>query len=309
MHLLFVTNDAYVPHVATTLCSIFENNMDMDFCVHVMATNISDDNLRKLQQFVKGYHHELDVKVINPDELEIDLSICGKWGIFPSLKLYAVDLYPEVDRMLYVDADMICLGSLKEIDDLDMSNWYVAASPDEEGSARHKARLSMPFDAFYGCAGLMYFNLDNWRKHNVRQACFTYFNDPKSRDIIQWGEQDVINKVCIERIYPLNLKFNMFSHYWLHHGQAVPKRYLEQWEANKKHPVIIHYIDSVKPWFKDNAFPYKKYYWHYHALTPWKGQTYGYSNEYQGKKDSFKKTIKNILHKLGVKKYDYCYDC
>ena len=154
MHLLFATNDAYVPHVATTLCSIFENNKDMQFVVHVMATDISDDNRRKLQLFVESYHQTLDIKLINPDELEIDLSVCGKWGIFPSLKLYAADLYPNVDRMLYVDADMICLGSLKEIDNLDMTNWYVAACPDEEGSSKHKKRLGMPIDSFYGCAVL-----------------------------------------------------------------------------------------------------------------------------------------------------------
>lgn len=309
MHLLFATNDAYVPHVATTLCSIFENNKDMQFVAHVMATDISEDNRRKLQQFVDSYHHMLDVKVINPDDLEIDLSVCGKWGIFPSLKLYAADLYPEVDRMLYVDADMICLGSLKEIDDLDMTNWYVAASPDEEGSAKHKARLGMPLDSFYGCAGLMYFNLAAWREHNVRKSCFDFFNAPENKEIIQWGEQDVINKVCMGRIYPLHLKFNMFSHYWLHHGQAIPTRYRDQWLSYKNQPVIIHNIDSVKPWFKDNTFPYKKYYWQYHTLTPWKDEAYGYSKEYKGRKKYIKQWIKSILHKLGVKKYDYCYDC
>ena len=59
MHLLFATNDAYVPHVATTLASVFENNMDMQFVVHVMATDISDNNHRKLKNFVEKYHHLL----------------------------------------------------------------------------------------------------------------------------------------------------------------------------------------------------------------------------------------------------------
>ena len=309
MHLLFATNDAYVPHVATTLCSIFENNKSMQFVVHVMATDISDDNHQKLIKFVNSYHHTLDIKVINPDELEIDLSVCGKWGIFPSLKLYAADLYPDVDRMLYIDADMICLGSLKEIENIDMANWYVAASPDEEGSSKHKARLGMPMDSFYGCAGLMYLNLAAWRAKNVREACFVYFNNPDNREIIQWGEQDVINKVCMGHIYPLHLKYNMFSHYWLHHGQAIPKKYMDQWLESKDNPVIIHYIDSVKPWFKDNNFPYKKYYWHYHALTPWKSQTYGYSKTYEGCIVRAKQYLKSLLHVWNIKKFDYCYDC
>lgn len=94
MHLLYVTNDAYVPHVATTLASVFENNKEMHFCVHVLATDISSAKYSRLKDFVNRYGHELDVKVVNTAELEIDLSVCGKWGIFPSLKLYAADLYP-----------------------------------------------------------------------------------------------------------------------------------------------------------------------------------------------------------------------
>ena len=84
MHLLFATNNAYVPHVATTLASIFENNKDMHFGVHILATDISNTNYKKLKEFVNQYNHELDVQVINPTELKIDLSVCGN-GVYSLL--------------------------------------------------------------------------------------------------------------------------------------------------------------------------------------------------------------------------------
>lgn len=308
MHLLFATNDAYVPHVATALASIFENNMDMEFVVHVMATEISDDNYKKLKKFVERYHHLLDVKIVNPDDLEIDLSICGKWGIFPFLKLYAAELYPNVDKILYIDADMICLGSLKSIESVDMTEYYIAASTDEQGAERHKQRLNLPHDAFYGCAGLVWFNLSKWRKEDVCRKCFNYFNSPANRDIIKWGEQDVLNKVCQGYIHELPIIYNMFSFYWLHHGRNIPIRYRDNIIEYKHNTVIIHYIDSCKPWFKDNHFPLKKYYWQYHQLTPWKNETYGYSTDYKGKIHDLKAIIKQMLHSFGIKKYDYAYD-
>ena len=308
MHLLFATNDAYVPHVATTLASIFENNMDMQFVVHIMATEISDDNYKKLKKFVERYHHLLDVKIVNPDDLEIDLSICGKWGIFPSLKLYAAELYPNVDKILYIDADMICLGSLKPIESVDMTEYYIAASTDEQGAERHKQRLNLPHDAFYGCAGLVWFNLNKWRKEDVCRKCFNYFNSPANRDIIKWGEQDVLNKVCQGHIYELPIVYNMFSFYWLYNAVIIQIRYRDNMIEHKHNTVIIHYIDSCKPWFKDNHFPLKKYYWQYHQLTPWKNETYGYSTDYEGKIHDLKIIIKQMLHSLGIKKYDYAYD-
>lgn len=309
MHLLFAANNSYVPHVATTLCSIFENNKEMNFDVHILATDITDENSSKLHAFVENYGYTLDVKIINPDELDINLSVCGKWGVYPSLKLYAADLFPCINKILYVDADMICLGSLENIYNINMDNYYVAMSTDEEYSLKHKERLEMPKDSFYGCAGLVWFNLDNWRRYNIREKCLSYFNDPANKDIIKFGEQDVINKVCLGHIYELPIEFNMFSYYWLHHGHNVPKQYKKSIDELRKRPVIIHYIDSVKPWFKDCRFSLAKYYWQYHSLTPWKSETYGYSRCYQGKYASIKENIKQLFHIVGIKKYDYCYDC
>ena len=82
MHLLYVTDDSYVPHVATTMVSVFENNPNMHFFVHLLATDISKSNEEKLNWIIKKYSHQLDIKIINPQELDINLSICGHWVFF-----------------------------------------------------------------------------------------------------------------------------------------------------------------------------------------------------------------------------------
>lgn len=309
MHLLFTSNDTYIPHVATTLASIFENNKDVEFIVHVMATDISGKNNAKLKDFVERYGHTLDVKVVNPNDLDIDLSVCGKWGIFPSLKLYAADLFPTVDKILYVDADMICLGSLKAIEHIEMVDYWIAETTDEQGAEKHKERLGLSSDSFYGCAGLVWFNLAKWREEKVRQKCFAFFNDPANREVIEFGEQDVMNKVCQGHIYELPIVYNMFSYYWLHHGRNIPIRYRKDIEEYKTNAVIIHYIDSCKPWFKDCLFPLKEYYWKYHSLTPWTDERYGYSKGYQGAFNLLKSRLKQFLNSCGLKHYEYAFDC
>ena len=118
MHLLYVTDDSYVPHVATTMVSVFENNPNMHFFVHLLATDISKSNEEKLNWIIKKYSHQLDIKIINPQELDINLSICGHWGIFPSLKLYAADLFPDIKSILYMDADMICINSIQALEEI-----------------------------------------------------------------------------------------------------------------------------------------------------------------------------------------------
>ena len=308
MHLLYVTDDSYVPHVATTMVSVFENNPNMHFFVHLLATDISKSNEEKLNWIIKKYSHQLDIKIINPQELDINLSICGHLGIFPSLKLYEADLFPDIKSILYMDADMICINSIQALEEINMDNYYVAAAPDEAACEQHKKRLSLPQNSFYGNGGLMYFNLDKWRKDKIREKCFSYFNAPANRDIIKFAEQDVINKICQGHIYQLSIEWNMMQLYWLHHQQAIPIQYKNDIKNYRKKTIIIHYIDACKPWFRDCNFPLKKYYYKYAAMTPWKMTDYGYSKYYEGKWISFKNQIKNILHKTGVKKWPFCFD-
>lgn len=308
MDLLYITNEAYMPHIAATIVSVFENNRDLHFDVHILGTDLKNESIKKLQNFVEKYNNTLQTIIVHPQELEIDLSVCGKWGIYPSLKLYTADFFPQIDYMLYMDADMICIGSLKPIESVNMSNSYIAMVTDEEGATAHKARLGMSSTAFYGCAGLVYFNLQKWRKDNLRQKCFNYFNAPENREILRYAEQDVLNKVCEGHITELPLRYNMFSYYWLHHGRNIPQKYRSTIEEQRKGAAIIHYIDACKPWFKDCRFPLKKYYHQYAALTPWGDQNWGFSPMYKGPLDSFKISLKSFLHRVGFLNYDFVYN-
>ena len=49
MNILFTLNNAFVPQVATCMCSIFENNKSMsEINIYLIASNISIDNKQKL---------------------------------------------------------------------------------------------------------------------------------------------------------------------------------------------------------------------------------------------------------------------
>ena len=141
-----------MPHVAATVASVFENNRDMHFDVHILGTDVTEESTERMGAFASKYGNTAEVVLVHPEELEIDLGVCGKWGIYPSLKLYAVDFFPDIDKILYMDADMICIGSLKPLEEIDMSSSYVGMAIDEKEGRSHKQRLGMSPNAFYGCA-------------------------------------------------------------------------------------------------------------------------------------------------------------
>lgn len=308
MDLLYITNDNYIPHVAAAICSVFENNKDIPFSIHVLSTDVTAENIKKLRVFVEQYNHTLEVITISPKNIPVNLTVCGKWGIFPSLKLFAVDYFPNVERILYMDADMICMGSIREIKDCDLSHYYFAAVTDSEQSKYHVQRLRLKPDSFYGCAGLMYMNLKKWREDGILNKCLSFMNAPENIDVIKFGEQDAVNAVCNGKILELPIAYNMFTNYWHHCERAVPERYKVSIKQNKRNPVIVHYIDACKPWFRDCRFPLKSQYHKYASMTPWGDQDWGYSPMYEGHWQYFKNSIKYFLHRLGIKKNDYAYD-
>lgn len=310
MNLLFVTNNLYIPHLAVTLASIFENNKNIHFDIHILATSVSIEYQEKLKSFIERYGHTLDMHVINPNDLEINPKVCGIWGIYPSLKLYAADIFKDIDKILYVDIDMICIRSFEEkgLLDISLEDYYVAAPTDAKDGNNHKMRLGIPIDNFYGCAGFMYINLKKWREDNIREKCFSYFNNPQNAEKIEFGEQDVINKVCTGHILELPIEYNVMNQYYHHTQEMLPPRYISTMNLHKKNAIIIHFIGSCKPWFDDCRFPLRYYYWQYQKLTPWAGNRYGKSPDYKGIFNAFKLRVYEELHKWGIWKSDWFYD-
>ena len=75
----------------------------------------------------------------------------------------------------------------------------------------------------------MYINLKKWREDGIRKKCIDYFNAPENADKIQFGEQDVINKICMRHIMELPIEFNMFTMFYSHDLSTVPDKYVSDW--------------------------------------------------------------------------------
>ena len=54
---------------------------------------------------------------------------------------------------------------------------------------------------------------------------------------------------------------------------AKPAEYLSKndYLEARKNPIIVHFLGEDRPWREGNAHPYKKEFYKYLNLTPWKG--------------------------------------
>lgn len=299
MEILCCTSNEYAPHAGVMLASLFENNKELNFNVYIFTTGFNDENIENMKLLSLKYNQEITIKCFSVDD--IGFVPPGNWGIYPYLKLYAAEILTDVDRILYIDTDMIILSSIAKIKDIDLSNYYMAMAVDCQDGQEHKQRLGIPNNNFFGNSGLILFNLRKCREDNLWTKSVEFIN--KNAELIKFADQDVINKICTGYIYKLGIEWNMMAFYYLNKPLILPEL-LSLLEEKKNEAIIIHYT-CIKPWYKDCDFPLKYQYKRYLAKTMWSHKN-NYSPQFKIT-DYIIKNIRYFFQRIGIKNYDYLY--
>lgn len=169
---------------------------------------------------------------------------------FPVCRRY-VRRTGAIDRVLYLDPDLIVNGSLKELYDLPMEEYYFAAASHTGPIIRkvNGLRLDMDDDSPYINSGVMLMNLELLREEQDYDEVFRFIE--KRKNFLILPDQDIISSLYGSRIYALDTyRYNMTERLYRLHSH-FEKRLTLDWI--RKHSVIIHYCGRNKPW-NENYF-------------------------------------------------------
>lgn len=272
MHVACNIDHNFIRHCAVTLVSLFENNPRHTFCVHVVAEALPEEDRLLLTRLAGKYRHEVRF-YFPPADLLSNFSI-KKFGKRISMATYYRCMFSsilpdDVDRVLYLDCDIVVLGDITEFWTTDLSHVGVACVEDiGSGEVERYDILHYPASDSYFNAGVLLINLAYWRAHHVDRQCEDYFMRYPER--IRFNDQDLLNVVLHEHKKFVPLKWNMQDGYY----RYGVDRQMEDWAAFKQellHPVILHYTNK-KPWNYDSMHPLRGEYYRYLDLTPWKGE-------------------------------------
>ena len=272
INILCATDDNYVPYCGIMLTSLFENNPQYPICVYILIDHyLSERNVAKFKKLAKKYHQQITYVLVDKSYLE-KFPIKGQtyWSIATYYRLYAEELLPKsVDKVLYLDCDIIVTGSLASLLDIDMKGMAIGTVPDIFcNSLEIYERLDYsPKDSYFN-AGSVLLNLEYWREHNIKQRCLEYLNTHYDR--IYANDQDVLNAVLHDKNIQLPITYNyqiqfLKRNFFEQYSQSFQKEVLDI-----KRPIIIHYAAPRKPWnclyYKK---PFKREWLHYKWRSQW----------------------------------------
>ena len=272
IHISFNIDGNYVKHCAVTMVSLFENNKEEEFCVHLVATGLSETDEAQLTQIVSSYKNQ--IIFYTPDQKLLEGFSIRKFSKRITMATYyrciLADLLPkDIDKVIYMDCDIVIRGNIVPFWNTTLEGVGVAAVEDIgcNESSRYEI-LQYPQEESYFNAGVLLINLDYWRQHNMTQSCIDYYHKYPER--ILYNDQDLLNSILHKNKKMVDLCWNVQDGFYRNPKEMTPE-WRKKFTEILKNPIILHYTNR-KPWDYDSQHPLRMEYFKYLDKTPWKDE-------------------------------------
>ena len=250
VNILVTLNENYIPQLNIMLSTLLRFNPDCDFDVYLLHTSIRKESLTLTEKLLESRG-----RLIPIEASDMPLSDAPTTSRYPKeiyYRIFAAKYLPEtVDRVLYLDPDLVINGSILPLYNLQMEDYfYAAASHIGNPGLIHRLnelRLDMDDDSPYINSGVLLMNLELLRKEQDCGEVVTFIE--KHKALLMLPVQDIISSLYGSRIYALDpFRYNMTERLYMIHS-PFEKSFDLDWV--RKHSIIIHYCGRNKPW-KEN---------------------------------------------------------
>lgn len=255
--IFFAVDDGYCPFLAVAIQSLIDNSSaENTYLIKILHTDISDENKKKIAKYER---ENVDIEFVDLNyyiqKVKDKLYTRDYYSKTTYFRLFLPNLYPQYDKVLYLDSDIVILDDIAKLYNTDMGDNLVAAAPDDV------IQFNEVFQVYvekvvgvadyrrYFNAGILLMNLDEMRKFKFQEK-FLHSLDRITFAVAQ--DQDYLNRLCKGRV-------KLIDRIWNRMPIADPKIKTE----NVK---LVHYNLAFKPWHFEDIL-YKEFFWMYAQET------------------------------------------
>lgn len=249
------------------IASILLNNKTVDFEFHVFTDYFSDEDKLRFSELAGQYNTCIKVYLINCDKLKT-LPYTKNWSYATYFRFVIADyFYHKIDKLLYLDADIACKGSIQELVDYAFAENEIAAvvtERDVEWWTNRANTLTTPeLVSGYFNAGFLLININEWQKNDISTRAIEMLRIPEWVEKITHLDQDVLNVLLAGKVNFIDGKYNTrFSiNYELKDDVVNPVN---------DNTVFIHYVGPTKPWHEWASYPVSQSFLEAKNSSPWR---------------------------------------
>ena len=253
--IFFAVDDGYCPFLAVAIQSLIDNaSAEYTYLIKILNTDISEENKRKIGKYER---ENVDIEFVDLNyyiqKVKDKLYTRDYYSKTTYFRLFLPNLYPQYDKVLYLDSDIVILDDIAKLYNTDMGDNLVAAAPDD-------VIQSMPvFQDYvekvvadsrrYFNAGILLMNLHELRRFKFQEK-FVYLLDKIKFAVAQ--DQDYLNRLCKGRVKLLDRTWDRMP---------IPDPKIKTEDVK-----LVHYNLAFKPWHFEDIL-YKEFFWMYAQET------------------------------------------
>lgn len=245
-------DDNYSKYAGVVVASILDNlKKDENICFYILDGGISEEHKQEILTLKNIKDCEINFVKINNEDFEDykQIKTHAYINIAAYYRLKLASLLPAVDKVIYLDCDIVANSDISELYYENIEDYFVAG-------VRDINRRMLRINPNYVNSGVLLLNLDKWRKENFEQKLLDYTKN--NIDNIKMGDQEIINKCLLNQIKILDDEWNVQSSNFTNRSSYT------------HNPKIIHYVSKKKPWHWASFSYHRDLYFKYLQLTPWK---------------------------------------
>ena len=245
-------DDNYAKYAGVVIASVLANASDSEkLNFYILDGGIQDEH--KAQILELKTIKDCDINFVNvPEELFGDYKKIKTHQYVTLATYYRLklpSLLTDVERVIYLDCDMVVNSGLKELFNTDMKESAVAGVIDIN-------RRMVKKNPNYVNAGMLVMDINNMRQQNLEEK---FLDWTKAHiETIKMGDQEVINEVLKGKIKIVSDEWNVQSSNFTNRSSYT------------HNPKIIHFVSKKKPWHWASFSIHRDLYFKYLQLTPWK---------------------------------------
>ena len=233
MHIITASDENYVAGVLVLIASAHRHNPSASFSV--LTTDWSPSSLAKLAALRARLGldlQQIEITQANLQELPISR---GHLTRAAYARLFIPNLLPYLDRVIYMDCDMLVTGSLDAAWQVDLTDKVLAAVRCPAPTPAYAAAINIPVAEYFN-SGFLVMNLALFRAEALGQSCLAALSDPDCPYLSE--DESALNVIARRRLHYLDAGFNLYA--------------LDRvWQTPLSDPAsikVIHFFTRPKPW-------------------------------------------------------------
>lgn len=278
MNILIAVNTNFIGPASVMLYSLCRSHMNVEVNIYLAYHELKEEDIERLQKIVSYFRQKKLYPLDVGGEFSTRVSKKGRFSYETYYRILAVNLLPQnIDRVLYLDVDMLVKKDLTDVYRTNMSDTCpFAVCDDIEGHARGTYesaldRVAIPYGYKYFNAGFMLMNLSCLRKRNSVDYIIDAFYREHSR--YPFPDQDVLNHMYYDKVKFVSWSlYNLPPEWWKIDTKALSEgvirfasypdlnntsinqteRFVDVTLQLRDNACIIHYLGILKPWLYRN---------------------------------------------------------